>query len=104
MNRNFTRFAFTESVKKAQERYGTRHKAALILMDYPSQQRLKIWVEATIMDVGQDVELAQQLRIPDYEVRIERLVVRAIQAWDWNCPQHITPRYTIDEIKALTGK
>lgn len=75
-----------------------------MLMDYPSQQRLKIWVEANIIDGEQDVELAQQLTMPDYEARIERLVVLDVQAWDWNCPQHITPRYTLDEIKVLNGK
>jgi len=36
----------------------------------------------------------------DYEARIERLVILAIQAYDWNCPQHITPRYTEEEIEA----
>ena len=184
MNQNFTKFAFTDSVKQAQEHYGTRrsyarmeksgdryqltdaesafiqtrdsfylasvgengwpyvqfrggpqgflkvidamtlgyadfrgngqyistgnlqasNKAELILMDYPSQQRLKIWAETSIIDAQQDEALARQLEMPDYKARIERLVLFSVQAYDWNCPQHITPRYTLEEIKEFNGK
>ena len=182
MNQNFTKLAFTDSVRKAQERYGTRrayarmeasgdryrlndremsfiqsrdsfymatvgengwpyiqhrggpkgflkviddttlgyadfqgngqyistgnlvanNKASLILVDYPLQQRLKIWVESKIIEADQDAELMQQLEMPDYKARIERLVILTVKAYDWNCPQHITPRYTLEEIEALT--
>ncbi|MCW8962486.1 MAG: pyridoxamine 5'-phosphate oxidase family protein [Gammaproteobacteria bacterium] len=76
-------------------------KAALILMDYPSQQRLKIWAETKIIEAGDDTGLLQQLQMPDYEARIERLVIFDIQAYDWNCPKHITPRYTKQEVQGL---
>ena len=79
------------------------NKATLLLMDYPTRQRLKIWAESRIMDASQDAELVKQLAMPDYKARIERLVIFTIQAYDWNCSQHITPRYTMEEIKALTG-
>lgn len=182
MSQNFTKFAFTKSVKKAQEHYGTRHayahmetsgdryvltdkeatfiqardsfymatvgengwpyvqhrggskgflkvvdnltlgyadfrgngqyistgnikadnKATLILMDYPSQQRLKVWVDVKIIEAEQNTELMQQLEMIDYKARIERLVILTVKAYDWNCPQHITPRYTLEEINALT--
>jgi predicted pyridoxine 5'-phosphate oxidase superfamily flavin-nucleotide-binding protein len=184
MNQNFTRFAFTGSVKKAQEHYGTRHayarmeksgdrhlltgketafiesrdsfymatvgengwpyvqfrggpkgflkvmdertigyadfrgngqyistgnlhansRASLILVDYPSQQRLKIWAESSVTEAEESVELFQRLAMPSYEARIERLVMLSVQAYDWNCPRHITPRYTVDEFNSLTGK
>ena len=71
-------------------------------MDYPSQQRLKIWVETKIIEAGEDDELMQQLESKDYKARIERLVILTVKAYDWNCPQHITPRYTLEEIGALT--
>jgi uncharacterized protein len=38
---------------------------------------------------------------PNYEAKIERAVILRVKAFDWNCPQHITPRYTIDEIRVL---
>ena len=183
MSKNFTNYAFTESVKKAQSRYGTRkayermeqsgdryrlsarealfiqsrdsfymasigengwpyvqfrggepgflkvidditlgytdfrgngqyittgnieanRKVSLILMDYPNQQRLKIWAEASIIEADEDPALREQLEIPDYNGQIERLVTLKVEAFDWNCPRHITPRYTVDEIRSLTN-
>jgi len=183
MNKNFTQLTFTDSVKKAQQHYGTRHayarmeqagdrylltakeaayiesrdsfymatvgengwpyvqfrggpkgflkvidestlgyadfrgngqyistgnlqannKASLILVDYPTQQRLKLWAESNIIEAKENETLAAQLTMPDYKARIERLVILTIKAYDWNCPQHITPRYTPDEFKTLAG-
>jgi len=178
MNQNFTKFAFTKSVKQAQEQYGSRksyarmetagdqyaltereipfiqdrdsfymatvgengwpymqfrggpkgflkvldnttlgypdfrgnmqyisvgnissnHKASLFLIDYPSQQRLKIWAEAKVLAAAQEPKLLKTLALPGYEAHIERLNIFKIQAYDWNCRQHITPRYTREEI------
>lgn len=179
MNQNFTRFAFTKSVKETQERYGSRKsyarmeesgdkyvltereipfietrdsfymatvgengwpymqfrggpkgflkvidnttlgmadfrgnlqyisvgnlkstkKASLFLIDYPSQRRLKIWAESEVLDANRNQELLEKVRAPDYKAVIERIILFKIQAYDWNCPQHITPRYTAKEIK-----
>ena len=73
-------------------------KASLFFMDYPSQNRLKIWAESEVIDAGQNAELLQALQMPTYEAHIERLIIFRVQAYDWNCPQHITPRYTSEEI------
>lgn len=75
-------------------------KAMLFLIDYPTRTRLKIWATAEIRDAADDPELAERLTIPDYRGKVERLVLFTVQAIDWNCPQHITPRYTIEEIEA----
>ncbi|MBD3869623.1 MAG: pyridoxamine 5'-phosphate oxidase family protein [Acidobacteria bacterium] len=179
MNRNFTKFAFTKSVKDVQERHGSRsayarmeasgdryvltgkekefissrdsfylatvgengwpyaqfrggpigflkviddttlamadyrgnlqyisvgninatRKASLFLMDYPSRTRLKIWAESEILDAGENEELLKKVTDPDYDAVIERLIVFNVQAYDWNCQQHITPRYTVAEIR-----
>jgi len=76
-------------------------RISLFLMDYPSQQRLKIWAESEIIDADQHPELLQKLEMPGYNAHIERLIIFRIQAYDWNCPQHITPRYTVEEIAKL---
>jgi len=166
MNKNFTKLAFTDSVKKVQERYGTRksyarmeeggdqheltqreiqyiqsrdsfymatvgengwpyvqfrggpkgflkimdnttigyadfrgnrqyisvgninssQKAALILMDYPSQSRLKIWAESEVIYAEDDSELLKDLEVSEYNAHVERLIIFKIQAYDWNCP------------------
>ncbi len=81
-----------------------RGKASLILLDYPSRRRLKIWAEVEILDPEEHPELLEKLTMKDYEANIERLVIFQVKAFDWNCPQHIPPRYTIDEIKDLIPK
>lgn len=44
-----------------------------------------------------------QLDPADYKHRPERMMLFDIKAFDWNCPQHITPRYTVEEIQAAFG-
>jgi predicted pyridoxine 5'-phosphate oxidase superfamily flavin-nucleotide-binding protein len=77
-------------------------RAALILMDYPNQQRLKIIARAEIKDARVAPELIAKLTMPDYSAKIERAVILHVEAFDWNCPRHITPRYTIEEIKTMS--
>jgi len=76
----------------------TSHKASLFLIDYPSRQRLKIWAESKVIEADDDPQLLKKLIDSDYEARIERMIIFNILAYDWNCSQHITPRYTTEEI------
>ena len=55
----------------------------------------------SITDAADAPELIQKLRMPGYKAKIERAVVLTVEAFDWNCPRHITPRYTLEEIRAL---
>jgi predicted pyridoxine 5'-phosphate oxidase superfamily flavin-nucleotide-binding protein len=73
-------------------------RVALILMDYPNRRRLKVWARARLVHEDEDPELLARLEVPTYRARVERAVVMTIEAFDWNCPQHITPRFTDDEI------
>ena len=41
--------------------------------------------------------------MPDYKAKVERVMILHIQAFDWNCPQHITPRYTIEELRLMNA-
>jgi predicted pyridoxine 5'-phosphate oxidase superfamily flavin-nucleotide-binding protein len=75
-------------------------KTMLFLMDYPNKKRLKIWAEAEVIDPDDQPELAKQLVTPGYDATVERIIIFKVQAFDWNCPQHITPRFTEDEVKA----
>ena len=77
------------------------HKAALILMDYPTRQRLKIWATSEILEIEEHPELFNQTMNVDYRASAERLMTFKVQAYDWNCQQHITPRFTKEEIEAL---
>jgi len=75
-------------------------RIALILMDYANQRRLKIWARARLVHANEDADLVARLEVPTYRARVERAVVLTIEAFDWNCPQHITPRFTEAEIEA----
>jgi predicted pyridoxine 5'-phosphate oxidase superfamily flavin-nucleotide-binding protein len=75
-------------------------RAALFLMDYPHRARLKIFVRVELRDLAADPALAETLAVPGYRARPERAVVLHLEAFDWNCPQHITPRYTEAEVAA----
>lgn len=76
-------------------------RISLILMDYPKRRRLKIWGRARIVHENEEPELIAQLEVPSYRARVERGIVIHVEAYDWNCPQHITPRYSEAEIDSL---
>ncbi len=75
-------------------------RISMFLMDYPRRRRLKLWGRARIVHEHEQPELIAALEDPAYRARIERAIVIHIEAFDWNCPQHITPRFTEEEIRA----
>jgi len=77
-------------------------RVCIFLMDYPNRQRIKIWGRARIVD--DDPDLLESLVEPGGLGRPERAVVIAVQAWDSNCPQHITRRYGEDDIALVIVK
>lgn len=76
-------------------------KAALFLMDYANRRRLKIYARIEVIEAGEAPDLIERLQDPEYEALIERAMVLHVEAFDWNCPQHITPRYTIEEVREM---
>lgn len=75
-------------------------RVSLILVDYPRRARLKILARMEAVDLSGDPELAERLALPGYRARVERALVLRLETFDWNCPQHITPRFTAAEIEA----
>lgn len=76
----------------------TNNKVSLIMIDYPTRTRLKIFAKAKVVELKDNSELYALLNLDDYKFRPERMMIFHIEAYDWNCPQHITPRYTIEEM------
>ncbi len=72
-------------------------QAYLFLMDYANRRRVKIWGRAEIVE--EDPALLDRLIDPEYKSRPERVFVFHVEAWDVNCPQHITPRFTAEDIE-----
>ena len=79
------------------------NRVALFLMDYANRQRLKILVETEVRDAGEVPELIGKLEDKSYKAKVERAIILHVQAFDWNCPQHITPRFTIEEVKRMNA-
>lgn len=75
-------------------------RVSLFFMDYPNRTRLKMLGRVRIVGHNEQ-ELLAQLEDDHYRARIERGFVITIEAFDWNCPQHITPRYTEAEVDTL---
>ena len=73
-------------------------RAALILVDYAARTRLKIYAHVEAVPIDND--LAALVAEPGYKARPERVFVLRLAAFDWNCPQHITPRFTEAEVAA----
>jgi uncharacterized protein len=76
----------------------TDDRAALILMDYPHRRRLKLYAHVEARDLAADPELATKLTLPDYRAKVERGLIVHLVAFDWNCPQHIIPRFSEAEL------
>jgi predicted pyridoxine 5'-phosphate oxidase superfamily flavin-nucleotide-binding protein len=74
-------------------------RISLILMDYVSRRRLKIWGWARLIDITADPGVVGCLHDPSYLARPERAVVITVEAFDWNCPQHIPQRLTLEELE-----
>lgn len=78
----------------------TNDRVAIIMVDYPNRRRLKLLARLEVRDLGEDPTLAAAVAVPGYRALPERAFVLHVEAFDWNCPQHITPRWTEAEIGA----
>jgi predicted pyridoxine 5'-phosphate oxidase superfamily flavin-nucleotide-binding protein len=77
-------------------------RVSLIFMDYAKRTRLKLLGRAQRVELNQ-VELLAKLALPGYPAQLERGFLIRVEAFDWNCPQHITPRFTAAEVEAATA-
>ena len=78
-------------------------RVMLFLMDYPQRTRLKIMGHARLEDARKHPELVAQLAEPEVRAQVERLFFIDVVSFDWNCNQHITPRYTVQDIKEIVS-
>lgn len=73
-------------------------RVALFLMDYASKTRLKIFGRARAVEADEDPEIVASLAIPEYSGKPERAVLITVEAFDWNCSQHIPELYPREEV------
>lgn len=75
-------------------------RVSLFFMDYPNRARLKLLGRGRMT---QEPDVLTQLSLPAYDAKIERAFLIDVAAFDWNCPQHITPRFTADDVETAVA-
>ena len=76
-------------------------RVSLFFMDYPNRRRLKVFGRVRMVGLD-EAKLLAQLEDPDYAAQIERGYLITLAGFDWNCPAHITPRFTEAEVRSAT--
>ncbi len=74
-------------------------RVSLFLMDYANQARLKVLGHAEIVEGPEAQAMIERLKMPGYAARLERVILIHLEAFDWNCQQHIPERFTVEELK-----
>ena len=72
-------------------------------MDYPNRRRLKLLGHVRLIDPAAEPDLLERLAVPGYKARVQRGFAIKVAAFDWNCPQHITPRYTEADVAQVVS-
>lgn len=75
-------------------------RVVAIVTDYARRARLKVLGRARLVDIDADRALTKALDLGDNEGSVERLLLIAVEAVDWHCSQHITPRFTMEEVRS----
>ena len=76
-------------------------RVSLFFMDYPNRLRLKVFGRARTIGARDAPDVVAELAVPGYRAIVEQVVVVTVVAFDWNCPQHITPRYSEPELEEV---
>jgi uncharacterized protein len=79
----------------------TNDRVSLFFMDYANKTRLKLLGRVRFVGL-ENQEMLTRLETPGYKARVERGILIQIAGFDWNCPQHITERFTLDEVRSMT--
>ena len=78
-------------------------RVAIFVMDYPRKTRLKILGHAKVLSPAENADLLARLQVEGYKGRVERLFLITLEAFDWNCQQHIVPRFTADQVEDVVS-
>lgn len=80
------------------------NRVSLFFMDYPNRTRLKVLGYASTCGLDEDARLADRVSSPRTDGRVERVVIIRVEGHNWNCPQHIPRRFTLDELSVPLGQ
>lgn len=78
-------------------------RVSLFFMDYAHRNRLKLLGRVRLIEAA-DLTLLERLAVPGYRAAIERGFIVTVEGFDWNCSQHITPRFAVGDVEEATSK
>ncbi|AKN72076.1 pyridoxamine 5-phosphate oxidase [Streptomyces sp. PBH53] len=73
-------------------------RVSLFFMDYAHRTRLKVFGRAEIRDPAEFPDLVGRSGDARTDGHAEWLLVVRVEGLAWNCPQHITPRFSESEL------
>lgn len=76
-------------------------KVSLFIIDYPARTRLKIFGRATLVEGDALPQELREVAVSEGNAKIERGIVIQVEAFDWNCPKYIVPRYTLEQVRGV---
>jgi uncharacterized protein len=79
-------------------------RASFFFIDYPNKARLKALGRIAVRTAEQEPEVVAHFKVLNYKAALERVFVVDVAALDWNCPQHITPRFTAKDLAPLAER
>ncbi len=82
----------------------TDNRVCLFLMDYPNRSRLKLLGHMTVVEARDAADLGDVFAVEGYRAAVERYMLIRVEAYDWNCPQHITQRFTAEDMQPSTTR
>jgi predicted pyridoxine 5'-phosphate oxidase superfamily flavin-nucleotide-binding protein len=74
-------------------------RVALLLIDHAHRVRLKILGRLSVVDFDVRDPAHAALLEPGYAARPQRVFTIAVEAFDWNCPQHIPVRIDAEDVQ-----
>ena len=74
-------------------------RIAVLALDHAGRRRLKLLGRAEVLPLDADPALTARLAATATDGRAERIVRIRVEGVDWNCPQHITPRWSAAELE-----
>jgi predicted pyridoxine 5'-phosphate oxidase superfamily flavin-nucleotide-binding protein len=80
----------------------TNDRVSMFFMDYPNRTRLKLLGRARAVD-PEDLETLGKLAVPGYRATVERGILITVEGFDWNCPRHITERFSLGEVRRVSA-
>jgi uncharacterized protein len=76
-------------------------RVSLFLIDYPARVRLKIFGQAKLVEGDNLPEALRKIENDPGAPAINRGIIVQVEAFHWNCPKYIVPRFTQAQVRTV---